>query len=184
MSFRSSRLRFTFGVLLLTSVSVCIGPAAADRPNIVMAFADDWGKYASVYGKLSPGGINDVVSTPHFDAIAADGVLFTNAYVSAPSCTPCRSSLLSGQHFWRCGRASILQGSDLEFFQSGLPAAAGKIGLSHRSHLQGLEPRCSGRRAPRRQANVVQSSRSTVQRFFAERNEGGGSRARQAETAR
>ena len=40
-----------------------------------------------------------------------EGVLFTRAFVSAPSCTPCRSSLLSGQHFWRCGRASILQGA-------------------------------------------------------------------------
>ncbi|MFK8113294.1 MAG: sulfatase [Rubripirellula sp.] len=84
---------------------------AADRPNVVMAFADDWGKYASAYGKLQPGGINDHVSTPNFDRVAGEGVLFTRAFVSAPSCTPCRSSLLSGQHFWRCERASILQGA-------------------------------------------------------------------------
>ncbi|KAA5542298.1 sulfatase [Roseiconus nitratireducens] len=91
------------------------------RPNVVMAFADDWGKYASVYGKLEPGGINDVIATPHFDALAADGVLFTRAYVSAPSCTPCRSSLLSGQHFWRCGRASILQGAVWDFSSPAYP---------------------------------------------------------------
>ena len=91
----------------LSQVKVVI----ADRPNIVMAFADDWGKYASAYGKLAPGGINDHVSTPNFDAVAGDGILFTRAFVSAPSCTPCRSSLLSGQHFWRCNRASILQGA-------------------------------------------------------------------------
>jgi N-sulfoglucosamine sulfohydrolase len=83
----------------------------ADRPHVVMCFADDWGRYASVYRDLEPGGINDVVSTPHFDAIANQGVLFTNAFVSAPSCTPCRSSLMSGQHFWRCNRASILRGA-------------------------------------------------------------------------
>jgi arylsulfatase A-like enzyme len=76
-----------------------------------MAFADDWGKYASAYAKLEPGGIHDHLSTPHFDSVANEGVLFTRAFVSAPSCTPCRSSLLSGQHFWRCGRASILQGA-------------------------------------------------------------------------
>ena len=84
---------------------------AADRPNIVMAFADDWGQYASAYGKLAPGGINDHIPTSNFDAVADEGVLFTRAFVSAPSCTPCRSSLLSGQHFWRCGRAAILQGA-------------------------------------------------------------------------
>lgn len=81
------------------------------RPHVVMCFADDWGQYASAYGKLTPGGPNDVVKTPNFDAIAGEGVLFTNGFVSAPSCTPCRSSLLSGQHFWRCERASILLGA-------------------------------------------------------------------------
>ena len=99
---------------LLLALATAIGPtgaSVADRPNIVMAFADDWGKYASAYGTLAPGGINDHVSTPNFDAVAQDGLLFTRAFVSAPSCTPCRSSLLSGQHFWRCNRAAILQGA-------------------------------------------------------------------------
>ena len=99
---------------LLLALATAIGPtgaSVADRPNIVMAFADDWGKYASAYGTLAPGGINDHISTPNFDAVAQDGLLFTRAFVSAPSCTPCRSSLLSGQHFWRCNRAAILQGA-------------------------------------------------------------------------
>jgi N-sulfoglucosamine sulfohydrolase len=87
------------------------GSSAADRPHIVMAFADDWGQYASVYGRLAPGGLSDHVSTPNFDSVADEGVLFTRAFVSAPSCTPCRSSLLSGQHFWRCNRGAILQGA-------------------------------------------------------------------------
>ncbi len=81
------------------------------RPNIVFAFADDWGRYASAYAKLEPGGANDVVSTPNFDRVASEGVLFTNSYVNAPSCTPCRSSLLSGQYFWRTRRGAILQGA-------------------------------------------------------------------------
>lgn len=85
--------------------------AAADRPNIVFAFADDWGRYAGAYAQLQPGGPSDIVKTPNFDLLAKQGVLFTNAYVNAPSCTPCRSSLLSGQYFWRTGRGAILQGA-------------------------------------------------------------------------
>jgi N-sulfoglucosamine sulfohydrolase len=84
----------------------------ASRPNILFAFADDWGRCAGAYaGVDGPGGFNDVVQTPNFDRIAKRGVLFRNAFVNAPSCTPCRSSLVSGQYFWRTGRAAILQGA-------------------------------------------------------------------------
>jgi len=81
------------------------------RPNILFAFADDWGRHASAYAQLEPGGMNDAVQTPNFDRVAREGVLFRRAFVSAPSCTPCRSALLSGQHFWRTRRASILRGA-------------------------------------------------------------------------
>ncbi|HUG89800.1 MAG TPA: sulfatase [Planctomycetaceae bacterium] len=88
-------------------------PAAeAQRPNVLFAFADDWGRLAGAYAALDgDGGINDVVRTPNFDRLARDGVLFRNAFVNAPSCTPCRSALLSGQYFWRTGRGAILQGA-------------------------------------------------------------------------
>ncbi len=85
---------------------------AAERPNILFLFADDWGKYASAYAAAEgSGGINDVVRTPNFDRIAKAGVLFNNAHVSAPSCTPCRSALLTGQHFWRTNTGAILRGA-------------------------------------------------------------------------
>ena len=87
-------------------------PCFAKRPNILFAFADDWGRHASAYAKIDgPGTVNDLIRTPSFDRIAHEGVLFRSAFVSAPSCTPCRSALLSGQHFWRTGRGSILQGA-------------------------------------------------------------------------
>ncbi|HEX4144821.1 MAG TPA: sulfatase [Pirellulales bacterium] len=84
---------------------------ADDRPNILFAFADDWGRYASAYAKLEPGTPSDLVATPNFDRLARQGVLLTHAFVNAPSCTPCRSSLLSGQYFWRTGRGAILLGA-------------------------------------------------------------------------
>lgn len=97
--------------LLLATVIQATVLQANDRPNILFVFADDWGRYASAYGRLEPGTINDAVHTPNFDRLAASGVLLTHAFVNSPSCTPCRSSLLSGQHFWRTGRGAILQGA-------------------------------------------------------------------------
>jgi N-sulfoglucosamine sulfohydrolase len=90
-------------------------PKPADkgkRPNILFLFADDWGRYASAYAKVDKRpSANDVVRTPHIDSLARAGVLFRNAFVGAPSCTPCRSSLLSGRYFFKTGRGAILQGA-------------------------------------------------------------------------
>jgi arylsulfatase A-like enzyme len=111
---RSNRFRLVFLTAAVASAFACwcVTAAEAKRPNILFAFADDWGRYASVYAKIDgPGSINDVVRTPNFDRLASRGVLFRNAFVNAPSCTPCRSSLLSGQYFWRTGRGAILRGA-------------------------------------------------------------------------
>jgi arylsulfatase A-like enzyme len=86
--------------------------AADKKLNILFFFADDWGRYASAYaavdGKPSA---NDIVKTPNVDRIAKNGVLFRNAFVNAPSCTPCRSSLTSGRYFFNTGRGAILNGA-------------------------------------------------------------------------
>lgn len=104
--------------LLLLAISCClaglaVAPAgAAEQPNILFCFADDWGRYASAYAqhesRPSP---NQVVQTPNIDRVAQRGVLFRNAFVNAPSCTPCRSALLSGRYFFNAGRGAILQGA-------------------------------------------------------------------------
>ncbi len=110
-----SPARWISRLLLLTLVGllgVSANAAEAQRPNILFAFADDWGRHASAYAALDgPGGMNDVIRTPNFDRVAREGVLFRRAFVSAPSCTPCRSAILSGQHFWRTGRGAILRGA-------------------------------------------------------------------------
>ena len=99
-------------LILLLLISLTATSSAAAKPNILFLFADDWGKYASIYAAIEgKGGINDVVRTPNFDKLARQGVLFRNAHVNAPSCTPCRSALLSGQYFWRTQRGAILQGA-------------------------------------------------------------------------
>jgi uncharacterized sulfatase len=69
--------------------------AAERRPNILFCIADDWSwPHAGVYG-------DKVVKTPTFDRIARQGVLFRQAHCAAPSCTPSRGSVLTGQMFYR-----------------------------------------------------------------------------------
>ena len=116
-----------------------------ERPNILFLFADDWGRHASVLSKIDgAGGINDVVQTPNFDKVASRGVIFRNAHVSAPSCTPCRSALLTGRHFWQTGTGSILQGA---VYDSSIPSFPPLlrdndycIGYSHKVWSPGTPP--------------------------------------------
>ncbi|HPC61604.1 MAG TPA: sulfatase [Verrucomicrobiota bacterium] len=110
----ASRILLTFlGALLLSAgrlPAADVEPSA--RPNILFCFADDWGRYAGVYAAHEDRpSVNQVVRTPAIDRVAREGVLFKNAFVTAPSCTPCRSSLLSGQYFWRTGLGAILNGA-------------------------------------------------------------------------
>lgn len=102
-------------VLILGYWLTCSGSLLAsdtERSNILFCFADDWGRYASEYARHerhpSP---NQVVKTPNIDGVAQRGVLFRNAFVNAPSCTPCRSALLSGRYFFNTGQGAILQGA-------------------------------------------------------------------------
>lgn len=105
--------------IVLSGISA-VAAESNHRPNILFAFADDWGRHASIYAQVEgAGSMNDVIKTPNFDRVAKEGVLFTHAFVNAPSCTPCRSSILSGQYFWRTGRAAILQGA---VWDSSIPA--------------------------------------------------------------
>jgi N-sulfoglucosamine sulfohydrolase len=63
---------------------------ATDRPNIVLIVSDDHGRETvGCYG-------NPVIQTPALDALAADGVLFSNAFCTAASCSPSRAVILTG----------------------------------------------------------------------------------------
>jgi arylsulfatase A-like enzyme len=97
-----------FCVVLMTGIT----RAADTRLNILFVFADDWGRYASCYRGLDGRPtVNDIVRTPNVDRVAREGVLFRNAFATSPSCTPCRSALLSGRYFFQTGRGAILNGA-------------------------------------------------------------------------
>lgn len=94
---------------LLAVVAPAARAAADPRPNILFCFADDMGRYASAYAGIDKDpGLNAAIRTPNIDRVAREGALFRNAFVGAPSCTPCRSGLLSGRYFFQTGRGAIL----------------------------------------------------------------------------
>ena len=72
---------------------------AKNPPNILIAISDDQSyPYSSAYG-------SQAVHTPAFDRLAQMGVLFTNAFVASPGCSPSRAALLTGQHTWQLSHA-------------------------------------------------------------------------------
>lgn len=75
------------------------------QPNILFCIADDWsGDHASIYG-------DKTVSTPTFDRMAKEGVLFRRAFCASPSCSPSRASILTGQYPHRLEEGGNLWGS-------------------------------------------------------------------------
>ncbi|MGV3509091.1 MAG: sulfatase [Sphingobacteriaceae bacterium] len=68
----------------------------SSRPNILFCIADDASlDHISAYGKLK------WVRTPAFDKVAAQGLLFTNAYTPNAKCSPSRASILTGRNPWQ-----------------------------------------------------------------------------------
>ena len=96
-------------VSTLISLSFSASVLGAERPNILFCFSDDWGRYASIYRDPKRPGLNDVINTPALDAIGRSGIVFNNAFVSAPSCTPSRAAVVTGMPFYRCGTNAFLR---------------------------------------------------------------------------
>ncbi|MGD8829244.1 MAG: sulfatase-like hydrolase/transferase [Pseudomonadales bacterium] len=103
-----------FGINLMTSSQRDIGPTqevswstgtdpegrepASRPPNIVLILADDLG-----WNDVSMNGPNPTVQTPNIDALAAEGVTFTQGYAANGTCAPSRAALMSGRYGTRFG---------------------------------------------------------------------------------
>jgi arylsulfatase A-like enzyme len=85
------------GLALGSRLSGSTDTTPDERPNIVLILADDVG-----YGDVGYHGWDDVV-TPNIDKLAAEGVSFSNAYVTASMCAPSRAGLLTGRYQQRWG---------------------------------------------------------------------------------
>ncbi|MDX9881387.1 MAG: arylsulfatase [Prolixibacteraceae bacterium] len=81
--------------VLLAGSLITMHAFAAEKPNIILIYADDLG-----YGDISCYGATKI-QTPNIDHLAENGIRFTNAYATSATCTPSRYSLLTGEYAWR-----------------------------------------------------------------------------------
>ncbi|WP_373512121.1 sulfatase-like hydrolase/transferase, partial [Persicitalea sp.] len=82
---------FCFAEAQTTDQHQRLAPAAADRPNILWIVSEDNSPLIGAYG-------DKFATTPNIDKLATQGVLYTNAFATAPVCAPSRSTLITGMY--------------------------------------------------------------------------------------
>ena len=69
----------------------------AEQPNVLLVYVDDLG-----YGDLGAYG-HPAIQTPNIDALAQEGMTFTNYYAPSALCSPSRAGVLTGRAPYRTG---------------------------------------------------------------------------------
>ena len=98
------RWRWVIALVVGTAAAANTGQTRQQPPNILFIIADDWSHpHAGAYGDRT-------VATPAFDRVAREGALFVNAFTAAPTCTPSRAAILTGQAIHRLAEGGNLHG--------------------------------------------------------------------------
>ena len=111
---------------------------AADRPNVILFIADDvsWNDYGC-YG-------NSAARTPNIDALAAGGICFDRAYLTASSCSPSRSSIVTGRYPHNNGKGAELHkpiSGNIPWFPEILKESGYYTALSGKHHMTSTAPK-------------------------------------------
>lgn len=92
--------------LLLLTIIVLGCSNKKEKPNFVFILVDDLGwTDLSCYG-------SSFYETPSLDALASEGILFTDAYASCPVCSPTRASIMTGKYPSRLNITDWIPGDD------------------------------------------------------------------------
>ncbi len=88
-----SRLALTLALLVVTQVSL------ATKPNFILVFTDDQGWTDTSVPMIAgrPDTASPFYRTPHLERMAKRGMVFSDAYSPAPTCTPSRCSIQFGK---------------------------------------------------------------------------------------
>lgn len=127
--------RLTLALAALSAFTTCdLSLAAGDskKTNVIFFIADDvsWNDYGC-YG-------NPAARTPHIDALAKNGIRFDQAYLTASSCSPSRSSIITGRYPHNNGKAAELHQPiswNLPWFPEMLREAGYFTAISGKHHM-------------------------------------------------
>ena len=110
-------------LLMLSGIQSAIGnqQSAMGRPNILLITTDDQGLDVGCYG-------NPLARTPNLDQLAKEGVRFTRAYVTQASCSPSRSSILTGLYPHQNGQFGLTNDYSMHEGVETLPTMLKKAG--------------------------------------------------------
>jgi N-sulfoglucosamine sulfohydrolase len=86
---QSDRRTFLGGLAATAGLSLASAQSSKPRPNIIYIHSHDTGRYIQPYGYPVP--------TPNLQRLAETGILFRHAFSAAPTCSPSRGALLTGQ---------------------------------------------------------------------------------------
>lgn len=103
----------------------CLGTTAAraaqPKQNVLILISDDQGLDAGCYGSKQ-------VSTPNIDKIAAKGTVFTQAYAVVSSCSPSRSTILTGMYNHANGQYGLEHGAHNQHTRPDVRSLPGILG--------------------------------------------------------
>ncbi|MFT5300739.1 MAG: arylsulfatase A-like enzyme [Mariniblastus sp.] len=126
-------------LLIMLCCVVSVPAMASDRPNILLILADDLG-YEDLGFQNSP-----EIQSPNLDRLAAEGIQFSDGYVSASVCSPSRAGLMTGRYQQRFGHEANVpptpHGMDLNEVTLGqrMQLAGYRTGIVGKWHLGNLD---------------------------------------------
>ncbi len=105
------------------------------KPNVIFMFVDDLG-----IGDISSFHPDGKIHTPNIDALAADGMRFTDSHACSALCTPSRYSLLTGRYPWRSRlKFLVLPGDSSPLIEKG------RMTMADLFHQAGYRTACVGK---------------------------------------
>ena len=77
--------------VVLLSIASCTHKKNQEQPNILWIVSEDNSPLFGCYG-------DKFATTPTFDKLASEGILYENAFANAPVCAPARATIITGMY--------------------------------------------------------------------------------------
>ena len=116
--FMTIRIIFTVCLLTIFGLGSIQG---ADRPNLLMISCEDVSPWLGYNGE-------SYATTPRIDALAKSGIAYTNAFATAPVCSPCRFAIITGYYATSYGTQRLRSNFAIPQTVGGFPAALRQAG--------------------------------------------------------